>query len=185
MKGIVFTAFIEMVEQKFSLKTLDTIITNAQLPSGGSYTTLGTYDHSEMIQLVVMLSEQSGIPVADLVKVFGEYLFVQLVEMYPQFVDTNRTLFEFLLKIDSYIHVEVLKLYPDAELPGFEYETSGPDVLVMIYRSSRPFADLAEGLILGSIRHYGEAVDIQREDLSNGPVNTARFTLTKRGGYHG
>ncbi|SFK67618.1 Haem-NO-binding [Paenibacillus sp. 1_12] len=181
MKGIVFTTFIEMVEQKFSLKTLDTIITNAHLPSGGSYTTLGTYDHSEMIQLVVKLSEQTGIPVADLVRVFGEYLFVQLVDMYPQFVDSNRTLFGFLLKIDSYIHVEVLKLYPDAELPRFEYDTSDPEALVMIYRSSRPFADLAEGLILGSIQHYGEAVDLKREDISDGPVNAARFTLTKRG----
>ncbi|QGQ96774.1 hypothetical protein EHS13_18765 [Paenibacillus psychroresistens] len=180
MKGIVFTTFIEMVEQKFSLAIVDQIINDSDLPSGGSYTSVGTYDHGEILKLVVQLSERTGIPVSDLVRVFGEYLFGQLIELYPQFVQTNPNLFDFLSKVDSYIHVEVRKLYPDAELPGFEYDTSDSEKFVMIYRSSRPFADLAEGLILGAVGHYGEQIDILREALLDSSGTAARFTLTKR-----
>ncbi|NIK78008.1 hypothetical protein FHS15_003146 [Paenibacillus castaneae] len=176
MKGMIFTAFLEMVENKFSLNLADEIIEASDLPSGGSYTTVGTYDHNEMIKLVVQLSERTSIPVADLVRTFGEYLFSQLLEMHAYFLEENSSVFEFLQKVDSYIHVEVRKLYPDAELPAFHYETSIPGTLIMTYRSSRPFADLAEGLIIGSINHYGEKIDVKRQDLSDG--NATRFELT-------
>ncbi|MCD9022140.1 heme NO-binding domain-containing protein [Cohnella silvisoli] len=178
MKGMVFTSFLEMVENKFSLDVADQIIEASNLPSGGSYTSVGTYPHNEMIQLVVQLAERTGIPVADLVRTFGEYLFTQLIAMYPQFIQEHQTAFSILRKVDNYIHVEVLKLYPDAELPTFEYETSEPGTLIMIYRSSRPFADLAEGLILGCIEHYGENIEVKREPMDEGTA--ARFVLTER-----
>ncbi|MEC0227984.1 heme NO-binding domain-containing protein [Paenibacillus alba] len=179
MKGMVFTAFLEMVESKFSLKIADDIIEASALPSGGSYTTVGTYDHNEIIKLVIELSGRTNIPVADLVRTFGEYLFSQLLDMHPYFMEQNSSVFEFLQKVDSYIHVEVRKLYPDAELPAFQYDASIPGTLMMTYQSSRPFADLAEGLIIGCIAHYGEKIDIQRENLSDG--SSARFVLTQAG----
>ena len=41
MKGIIFTEFIEMVEDKFGFEVADNIITNSNLPSGGAYTAVG------------------------------------------------------------------------------------------------------------------------------------------------
>jgi hypothetical protein len=52
----------------------DRIIEGAKLPSGGVYTTVGTYDHGEMVQLVSCLSEETGIPSAELVRSFGMHL---------------------------------------------------------------------------------------------------------------
>lgn len=176
MKGMVFTSFLEMVENKFSLGIVDQIIESSDLPSGGSYTSVGTYDHNEMIQLIVQLSQRTNIPVTDLIITFGEYLFTQLIELHPQFIQENNSVFSFLQKVDSYIHVEVRKLYPGAELPAFEYDTSVPGTLIMTYRSSRPFADLAEGLIMGCIQYYGEQISIARENLDAGTA--ARFILT-------
>ncbi|GAA3407696.1 heme NO-binding domain-containing protein [Paenibacillus hodogayensis] len=178
MKGMVFTTFLEMVEEKFSVRMVDYMIETSDLPSGGSYTTVGTYGHGELIQLVVRLSEKSGIPVSDLVRTFGEYLFGQLVEMHPEFLKTAPTVFDMLKSVDKYIHVEVRKLYADAELPGFEYEMPLPGTLILTYRSSRPFADLAEGLLIGCARHYGENIRMEREDLTDGGT-AAKFTLTK------
>ena len=37
MKGIVFTEFLEMVEDKFSFDVVDTIIEQSELESGGVY----------------------------------------------------------------------------------------------------------------------------------------------------
>lgn len=184
MKGMVFTEFIEMVEDRFSIEIADRIIENAALPSGGAYTAVGTYDHQEMIQLVTQLSTETGIPVPDLLRTFGKHLFGRFVGSYPQFFEGVTSTFDFLGNIEGYIHVEVRKLYPDADLPTFEYDASEPGRLIMVYRSTRPFAALAEGLILGAIAHFGEMIDIQREDLSEGRGMYVRFTLIHRESGH-
>ncbi|MHA6480870.1 heme NO-binding domain-containing protein [Paenibacillus sp. strain BS8-2] len=179
MKGIVFTSFLDMVEETFSLSLADDIIESSKLPSGGSYTSLGTYDHAEIIELISQLSARTGVPVAALVKAFGRYLFAVLVQHYPYFIEEHASTFDFLQRLDSYIHVEVRKLYPDAELPAFSFDASVPGTLVMVYSSTRPFADLAEGLINGCIEHYGEHIALSREDLTDG--TSARFVLTLAG----
>ena len=38
MKGIVFTEFLDLVEEKFGLEMVDTIIEQSNLDSGGVYT---------------------------------------------------------------------------------------------------------------------------------------------------
>ena len=49
--------------------------------------------------------------------------------------------------------------------------------LVMGYRSARPLADLADGLIRGCIEHFGEPIRVVREDLPGEPGTSARFVL--------
>jgi hypothetical protein len=51
----------------------------------------------------------------------------------------------------------------------------------MVYRSPRRLGDLAEGLLRGCIEHFGEEVEIRRQDLAGGPEQTVRFTLVRRG----
>jgi hypothetical protein len=76
MKGIVFTEFLEMVEDTFGLETTDTIIENSKLPSEGIYTSVGTYDFNEMVSLLTSLSEEVNIPANDLLYTFGLYLLI-------------------------------------------------------------------------------------------------------------
>ena len=64
-------------------------------------------------------------------------------------------------KIDGHIHVEVKKLYPDAELPSFETERMGKD-MKMTYRSERKFSDLAVGLISAASEHYKTPLGIEQ-----------------------
>lgn len=180
MKGIVFTEFIEMVEDKFSFDIADQIIEDADLESGGVYTAVGNYDHGEMLQLVGNLSEQTNVCPAMLVHTYGEHLFGQLAKLYPNFFETVDNALEFLASVDQYIHVEVRKLYPDAELPDFQYEDITEDSMVMLYKSSRPFADLAEGMIKSCIEHFKEKISVEREDMP-GPAGThAKFTLVRQ-----
>ena len=180
MKGIVFTEFLEMVEDKFSSEIADRIIEEAELRSDGVYTAVGTYDHNEMIKLVSCLSQETGIPYDELVRSFGTYLFERFYKIFPQYFEGSSSSFEFLQRIEDYIHVEVRKLYPEAELPSFVCDTSRPGCMRLTYRSARPFAILAEGLIRGCIAHYGETADLEMEDLSDGAGTAARFLLTRR-----
>ena len=180
MKGIVFCEFVEMMEQEFSGEMADEIISGAQLESGGAYTTVGTYDHHEMLTLVTRLSEKTGMPVPDLINAFGRYLFGRFFELYPAFFEGVDGAFSFLDRIEEHVHVEVRKLYPDAELPTFATSRPDDDTMVMVYQSKRPFADLAHGLIEGCITHYGESVNVESEDLSNDGRTHVRFTLTRQ-----
>jgi len=180
MKGIVFCEFVEMVEQAFSADLADEIISSAELASGGAYTTVGTYDYHEMLVLVTRLSERTGTPVPELVKAFGHYLFGRFVELYPVFFEGVDGSFSFLSRIEEHVHVEVKKLYPDAELPTFDTYYLDDDTMSMVYKSRRPFADLALGLIQGCIQHYDEQVEVETEDLSDEGRTHVRFTLTRR-----
>lgn len=180
MKGIVFCEFVEMMEKEFSPEMADEIISRAELDSGGAYTAVGTYDHHEMLTLVTRLSDKVGIPVPKLVNAFGQYLFSRFAVLYPVFFEGIDGAFSFLSRVDEHVHAEVLKLYPDAELPSFETSQPDADTLIMVYRSNRPFADLAHGLIDGCIAHYGEAVEVKIEDLSENGRSHVHFTLKRK-----
>ncbi len=181
MKGMVFTEFLEMVEDKFGFTVANTIIENSDLPSGGAYTSVGTYDYREMLEMVQQLSNEIDVPVYDLVKVFGEHLFNQLARNYSYFFPKDQNAFAFLEGIDNYIHVEVRKLYPDAELPSFECQRPDPNTMILNYKSPRPFGDLALGLLEGCVKHFDEPISIQRQKLEHAELHAERFTLTHEG----
>jgi hypothetical protein len=164
MKGIVFSEFMDLVEEKFGLELLDELIESTELPSGGSYTAVGTYPHSEMVSMVVRLSELTKVPVSDLLNVFGRHLFQTFHKNYPGFFAEVKHPFDLLEQIDNHIHVEVKKLYPDAELPRFEAERSDAE-MTLIYRSERKMSDLALGLIEAAAEHYETDLKVEKELL--------------------
>ena len=179
MKGVVFTEFLEMVEDSFSPDMVDRIIDEAELPSRGVYTAVGTYDHAEIIALVVELSKAADMSVPRLLHGFGKHLFKRFVAGYPHFFEGQTDAFTFLSQVENYIHVEVKKLYPDAELPSVLASSDAPGRMTIIYRSDRAMADLAHGLIEGCIDHFGEAVEIGIADLSNDAGRHVRFELAR------
>ena len=167
-----------MVEESISPEVADQMIEGCDLPSGGAYTAVGTYDHQEIVALVSKLSELTSTPVPALITAFGEYLFGRFYALYPQFFEGIDGAMDFLSRIEDVIHVEVRKLYPQAQLPTFDIERPSPDQLIMVYRSERHLGDLAEGLIRQCIVHYGESIDLSREDLDE-PDQPVRFVLTR------
>ena len=179
MKGVVFTEFVEFAEERFGLGVADDMIARCTLPSGGAYTAIGTYDHGELVQMVGQLSALSGKPVAELLRGFGAHLLKRFASSFPGFF-AHASVFDFLHRVDDTIHVEVRKLYPDAELPAFSCEQPEPDRLVMVYQSHRGMADLAEGLIAGAIAHFRENVQVRRDDLTTDGPQKIRFTLTRQ-----
>jgi hypothetical protein len=179
MKGIVFTEFLEMVEEKFGYTMVDNLLSTTELPSEGVYTSVGTYQHTEMVSLVINLGQQTNIPINELLKVFGGYLFKTFTKTYSHFMVNAPDAFTFLASIHNYIHVEVQKLYPDAELPHFEIEHPDKNTLIMTYSSVRKMADLAYGLIEGCMEYYKENVVISQTPL-NEDGSITKFVITKK-----
>jgi len=178
MKGIIFTEFLTMVESEFGDEIVDKIIMDSDLPSKGAYTSVGTYSHHELFSLVSSLSKHSNIAVPDLVKAYGTYVFKLFTQAYNYMFEGVHDAFSFLETIETGIHVDVLKLYPEAELPEINVTRPDNNSLILTYGSVRKLADFAEGLIIGCLEHFNEEAIIERENLSD-DNSKVKFTLTK------
>ena len=179
MKGIVFTEFLELVEKKFGFDMADDIIDECELESEGSYTQVGVYDYKELLQLVTVLSEKTKLSVNDLVNAFGEHLIGQFVEKFPTYFKEVDNSFDFLDTVENKIHVEVKKLYPDAELPTFTTNSFEPNKMEITYQSERPFSALAYGMMMGCADYYSEKITISMDEQSTGEFTRVKFTLCK------
>ncbi|TKG93756.1 hypothetical protein EYV94_16050 [Puteibacter caeruleilacunae] len=166
MKGIIFTSFIEMVEEVFGIETMDNILNKAHLKSGGSYTSVGTYEAEEMMLMVEILHQESKIPIPMLLKAFGKHLFSVLISQYYSIIKDFPDGLSMLESIENHIHREVKKLYPDAMLPTFEAHRISDKELELIYTSDRKLADVAEGLIEATMVHFHNYSSIKRKNLN-------------------
>ena len=178
MKGIVFTEFLDLVEDKFGLEVLDKILTQSDLESGGVYTSVGTYSFSEMLQLLQHLSAHTSISIDDLLLVYAEHFFGVIEESYPGLLATYKDPIEMLSSIENHIHVEVRKIYPDAELPTFEVIEKTQDTLVMIYKSSRAMHHFGLGLMNKTFEHFNSKASIVLEKL-NEDGTEVKFLINK------
>ena len=175
---MVFTEFMDMVEDVFSVDILEDIIEKSELPNGGAYTAVGTYDHQEIVRMTDHLSQAVDIPVPALLEVFGKHLFGRFSQRYPSFFEGVTDPFEFLKNIDNYIHVEVKKLYPDAELPRFYHEQKSTNKLTMYYLSSRHFEDLAVGLVTGCLAHFNTDGKVEKSEGMYQGENAIKIDIT-------
>ena len=177
MKGIVFTEFIEMVENRYGLELVDEIITSSELISEGIYTAVGTYDHNELFKMVKKLSQKIKVKVPDLLRGYGKELFKVFVLKYNSFFEGYNNTLDFLEGVDQHIHVEVRKLYPDAELPKLTCTRNDKDSLTLIYESSRKLSDFGEGLISGCAEYFNEEISIGKRNLSSGNGDKVEFKI--------
>lgn len=178
MRGLVFTEFLDFVETTAGPEMVETMLDSCDLASGGAYTSVGTYDHDEILTMLTFLHTATGSDVAEMVTAFGRNLFGQLVHLHPWIMENGISLLDFLEGIETHIHREVRKLYPDAELPAFETERPRNGMLVMHYSSTRPFVDLAHGMILGAVDHFKNDVQIIRHIADEPGGFGARFEVT-------
>ena len=101
MKGNVFTEFTEIVEQKFPTNVANRLLDEGDLPSGGIYTAVGTYQHQKMVSMIVRLLEISGLLIPALIKTFGIYLFGRFHTLYSTFFEGVPSALDFLTTISG------------------------------------------------------------------------------------
>ncbi len=166
MKGLIFKELISMMEGAVGEDTTEEILDSLDLKSGAAYTSTGTYDHNEVIGIVTKLSQVSGIEGGDLVKSFGKHLLRSFSKLHPDYFEKPNAL-ELFKSIDNYIHVEVKKLNPDAELPRIDVEELDEKSFTITYNSERPFAQLAQGLIEETCIHFNESYKISSESVED------------------
>jgi hypothetical protein len=167
MKGVVFNLLEQVVSEEAGEAAWEKAIADAAVD--GAYTSLGTYDHSELDALVSSLSQQLDLESDEAVEWFGTKALPKLAELYPELFESHASTLPFLATLNDIIHPEVRKLYPGADVPVFDYRVIESDRLLMGYRSQRGLCFFGQGLIEGAGAHYGE------------DLNVAQTTCEKRG----
>jgi len=180
MKGEIFVEFINLVEDQFGLATADAILSDPELPSGGSYSRVATYSHEEMVRLVLSLSSKTGVDAISLQMVFGRFLFGRLLNAHPTYVAPYAGCFELMHAIHGVIHTQVRTLYPDADLPKIIVTDEPGGSLLLNYTSERGLGHVCHGLIEGCIEHFNEPIQVERLDQADEAlVFNASFRLTR------
>lgn len=165
MKGIILSEFIEFLENEYGNDIAQTVIDESGVESAGAYSRVGLYDYHELLQLLTQTVTQTNVEEKALLHRFSEHLFAVFQRDYGVFFGGSDSAAEMLTKIDDHIHVEVQKLYPDAELPKFTY-TRQDDLLLLDYSSPRPLAGVAEALTLACIRYFGNHEKLLSSEFS-------------------
>lgn len=178
MRGFIFTELIEMVEKSHGIDFVDQWLSTCESSCGAAYTAVDSYDTEEMQRLVARLSAMLDTPVSDLYRAYGQHLFGYLARSHEALLADMSHPFDLFKRLEDHVHVEVRKLYEDAEVPRFGWTCPSEGQMVLSYRSSRGLADLAEGLIVGACEHFGTPLEMRREDRSDGKGQIVDFVLT-------
>lgn len=161
MKGIIFTEFIDLVENEFGLEICQQMFDETN--DNGHYTAVGSYDHRDLVKLIIALSKITGVSPEALQEVYGEAVFNSLLESLPGMPDQQHNTFSFIQRVEEHIHTEVKKLYPDATPPQFHFLSLTETQMVMDYRSARCMSHVCLGLIKGCAKHFNEQVLINMD----------------------
>jgi len=122
--------------------------------------------------------EKLEVPLPDALRTFGKWLFPKLAAAVPPEMTAHQHPKEFLQTVENIIHVEVRKLYLDAEPPRFDYEDPGPDRLTIHYQSPRKLYDLMDGLLDGVAAHFDTPISFSRQVRQENEVEICTYELT-------
>jgi len=158
MKGIVFNILERVVASAHGADTWETLLDRSG--ASGVYSALGSYPDAELIKLVHAAADVTSLSPAEVLRWFGTEAIPIFRSRYPELFAGHSHSTSLLARLNDVIHPEVRKLYPGAEVPEFDFELGDSSRIVIIYRSQKRLCALAEGLILGTAKTFGEAAEI-------------------------
>jgi len=175
MKGVIFTELVKFMERVQSAEFVDAVLNEAALPNDGAFTSIGNYPSEYALKMVEIAVEKTGIEAPELCRLFGKYLYTRFTILYPHILASYKTAESLLEHVGSHIHAEVCTLYPDARPPVIEAEKDG-DHFSLSYKSHRPMAAIALGLVQGCMENFGDRRTLSWDLASNG--KSGSFVIT-------
>ncbi len=179
MKGAIFIALNDMIENQYGLEAWEEILNSVKPKSGGVYTSTQDYDDAEVCAYVLVIAEKLGVEGSEVTKLFGQYLFSELNRKYPIFTQLKPELFDFISSVESVIHKEVRKLFDNPSLPTMDCVLESENILRMEYQSPRKLCHLAEGLVLGASEYYQTQVSVTQVACMHRGDHSCHFKIVK------
>ncbi len=178
MKGVIFNIVKSFVEDNFGEKAYEELIEQSNLKSNGIFIGPATYDDSDFFELATQATNKFSVSMNDLQKMLGKYSFPKLATMCPHFVEIYDHPKAFLKTIEDVVHVEVKKLYLNANTPTFRYEDNSDDSLMMEYMSERQLCFFLDGLIDGVSDYFKQPISKEHSTCTHRGDLSCRFMLS-------
>jgi len=167
MKGFIFTNFLDFVEKSNGLDMVDEMLGECDLASEGVYSAFNSYEFDELVTLLTYVSNKTGIAPQVLLEAFGRFVFPYLIGKHSYIIEKYSNALDLIAGIESHIHIEVKKLYEDAELPTFSVVEQTENTLTLIYTSSRGLTYFAIGLMRETLEFFKVKGKVTMEENYN------------------
>jgi len=177
MKGIVFIELLQTLERHHGTKTLQSVIEKANLPNNGVYNSEEFYSFDELGKIISAISKETKTDTPLILRDLGKHLFQKLAVLYPEIPTKKANALEFIASVETYIHPEIRKIYPNAQLPKFVIEKQDVQSLTMLYISDKKFEAFVWGLMLGCAEYYKQALDIEYTPVEKQQNYSVRFKI--------
>jgi hypothetical protein len=188
MKGIIFTEFLDLIEERFGLEMVDKIICQSRLESQGIYTSIGTYNFYEMLQLLHHLSKNKSISIIDLLRAYAGHIFSAMDTIHPEMLTGYKDPIEMIASMNQHIEniftikdtppKELIKAESFSALPQFIVKEKTKNSLIINYNSKRGMQHFWLGLMHEMFKHFNETATIVLEKIKKDGTEI-KFTITK------
>jgi len=188
MKGIIFTEFLDLVEERFGLEMVDQIICQSRLESNGEYTSLGTYNFYEMLQLLHNLSKNKSISIANLLGAYSAKIFSDMDAIHPEMLTSYSGPIEMIAAMNEHIEMifntkntpplRLLEVKSFSPLPHFAIKEKTKNLLIINYKSDRGLQYFWLGLMHEMFKHFNETATIVLENIKKDGTEI-KFTINK------
>ena len=177
MHGIVHAELQRFVEVGLGREAWEQVCAAAGV-IGGPYYAGRRYPDEDLQAIVEAASDLSERPVPDLLREFGDFLVDGLLDVYGGFLEPGWSAFDLLENVEQVIHRVVRLQNPLADPPRLKVDRRTQADVRIVYDSPRRLCALAEGLIRGVARHYGEPLSVSQERCmhTGAPVCELRVT---------
>ena len=178
VKGIIFTELVEFLEARYGIEFADAVITDSDLENDGAFTSVGNYPSQDALTMVGIAAQLSGTEGAQICQDYGSWLFGRFNVLFPDIMARYSSADALLMHVGSHIHEEVRVLYPDARPPQIEAVSDGAQ-LTVTYRSHRPMAHIAYGLIRECLTEHDDPRQLRWADDAR--ADAATFIISPGG----
>lgn len=159
MHGIIFAELQKYVDAKLGPGKWQVLVKEAGLGSK-LYLANQEYPDSEVVALVVTASRLTGLEAAVILEDFGQFIAPDLIGMYRAMIKPDWKTLEVIENTEATVHKAVRLKDPSAKPPELQVTRSGPQEVVITYRSPRKLCAVAKGIAKGLAKHYRETISI-------------------------
>ena len=162
MHGIVNKAIQGLVTENYGQETWNKIKERSNVQTD-SFISTEPYPDELTFTLAISASEELGVSVEDVLKLFGEYWILKTgMEHYgPLMKSGGKTFQEFLVNLPNF-HSRVMLIFPNVTPPEFQVTDIEDNTLVLHYFSTRSgLTYFVYGLINGIGKMFDKSLEIE------------------------
>jgi Haem-NO-binding len=176
MHGIIFSELKKYVETRFSVETWPTLLNEAGLGSK-LYMGIQSYPDQDAVALVTTAARLTGQSAPAILEDFGTFIAPDLLGMYRTLLRPDWKTLELLENVERTIHTVVRARHHGAAPAQITCSRTGPNEVILTYRSARRMCPVAKGIVLGLGQYYGQKVSVRETQCTHRGAETCMMTV--------